>query len=229
MRAAIAALLLMSPTLALAADPPEAPVPAAKTKRPAATAHASERDDPPHASPWWLRKDLADGALDPMWGSLDGAIGGIRLHGLDQPPTAKATGITTSKEIHTVGQEIVRDDLDGYRKSIATHARNTAVRLDRVLPPDVIRRVIEDNYGRFRFCYRAGLRANSSLEGRVVVRFEIEPTGNVVVAADRGSDLPDADVVSCIVRGFATLSFPGFQGGPVTVVYPLVFTPPQAR
>ena len=43
--------------------------------------------------------------------------------------------------------------------------------------------------------------------------------------SDGGSDLPDADVVGCVLRAFETLEFPPPVGGKVTVVYPVLFAP----
>lgn len=93
------------------------------------------------------------------------------------------------------------------------------------LPPEVIQRVVRQNFGRFRMCYDAGLRTNPSLGGRVAVKFIIDRTGAVSTAADGGSDLADRNVVSCVVRAFNSLSFPQPEGGIVTVVYPFSFTP----
>ena len=60
----------------------------------------------------------------------------------------------------------------------------------------------------------------------MVVRFVIDTHGDVPVAADDGSDLPDADVVQCVVSVFKRVSFPAPGGGHiVTVRYPFVFHP----
>jgi outer membrane biosynthesis protein TonB len=95
------------------------------------------------------------------------------------------------------------------------------------LPGEVIQRIIRQNSGRFRNCYEAGLRTNPSLEGRVAVRFVIDRSGQVSIAQDGDSDLPDASVRSCIVRSFYDLSFPSPQGGTVSVTYPIVLSPAQ--
>ena len=92
------------------------------------------------------------------------------------------------------------------------------------IPPEAVQRVVRQNYGRFRVCYEHGLAKNPSLEGRVAVKFVIDRTGAVALAADAGSDLPDATVRDCIVRAFSDLSFPQPEGGIVTVVYPLVLS-----
>jgi hypothetical protein len=57
------------------------------------------------------------------------------------------------------------------------------------------------------------------------VRFVIDRQGHVADASDGGSTLPDPDVIACIVKGFADLSFPKPEGGIVTVVYPIAFAP----
>ena len=93
------------------------------------------------------------------------------------------------------------------------------------LPPELIQRVVRQNYGRFRACYENGLRTNPNLTGRVTARFIIGRDGGVSNAANGGSDLPDSGVVSCVVSAFYGLSFPAPEGGIVTVSYPLMLTP----
>jgi len=70
------------------------------------------------------------------------------------------------------------------------------------LPPEVIQRVVRQNFGRFRLCYETGLRGNPNLQGRVGVRFVIGRDGSVSQAANGGSDMPDSNVVSCVTRAF---------------------------
>ena len=93
------------------------------------------------------------------------------------------------------------------------------------LPPEVIQRIIRQNFGRFRLCYENGLRDNPTLQGRVTVRFVIGRDGSVAGAQNGGSDLSDPAVVSCVVRAFYGLSFPQPEGGIVTVTYPIAFSP----
>jgi hypothetical protein len=91
------------------------------------------------------------------------------------------------------------------------------------LPPEIIRRIVRQNFGRFRLCYENGLKNNPNLQGRVNVRFVIARDGSVSNVGNAGSDLPDSGVVSCVVRAFYGLSFPQPEGGIVTVVYPITF------
>ena len=90
---------------------------------------------------------------------------------------------------------------------------------------EVVRRIIRQNFGRFRLCYENGLRRNPNLQGRVSVRFVIGADGAVSNVGNGGSDMPDGGVVSCIMRSFEGLSFPRPEGGIVTVVYPIMFSP----
>lgn len=92
------------------------------------------------------------------------------------------------------------------------------------LPPEVIQRVVRQNFGRFRACYEVGLRTNPNLEGRVSARFVIGRDGAVSNVSASG-DLPDAGVKSCVASAFYGLSFPTPENGIVTVSYPILLTP----
>jgi hypothetical protein len=49
--------------------------------------------------------------------------------------------------------------------------------------------------------------------------------GKVSNVADNGSEIPDPEVVSCVLRAMYTLEFPPPANGIVTVVYPIMFAP----
>jgi len=92
------------------------------------------------------------------------------------------------------------------------------------LPPEVIQRIVRQNFGRFRLCYENGLRTNPNLQGRVAVKFVIDRAGSVSTASDGGSDIR--------IRRSSPASFVGSkplvpqpEGGIVTVVYPIIFNP----
>jgi hypothetical protein len=93
------------------------------------------------------------------------------------------------------------------------------------LPAEVIQRIVRQNFGRFRVCYEAGLRSNPSLSGRIATKFVIGRDGAVMQSSDAGSDLPDQNVVACVVRSFNSLSFPKPEGGIATVTYPIMLSP----
>jgi len=93
------------------------------------------------------------------------------------------------------------------------------------LPPEAVRRVVRANFGRFRGCYQEALLKNPGLSGRVTTSFVIGRDGSVMSVQEAGSDLPNASVATCVRRAFYGLSFPQPEGGIVTVVYPIVFSP----
>lgn len=105
--------------------------------------------------------------------------------------------------------------------------RNPSLETNGRLPAEVIQRVVRLNFGRFRLCYEAGLRGNPSLTGRVATKFVIGRDGTVATASDAGSDLPDQQVVACVIRGFQNLTFPAPEGGIATVTYPILLSPGQ--
>jgi hypothetical protein len=93
------------------------------------------------------------------------------------------------------------------------------------LPPEVIQRIVRQNFGRFRLCYENGLRADPKLAGKITVKFEIDRSGAVSKVSDGGSDLKSPQVIACVLRGFGNLSFPQPESGTVSVVYPITFSP----
>lgn len=103
--------------------------------------------------------------------------------------------------------------------------RAGAVAVNGRLPPEVIQRLVRQNFGRFRLCYEALLNTNADATGRVSVKFVIDKTGAVSTSQDGGSDIGDATMISCVVGGFGGIQFPPPEGGIVTVSYPLIFAP----
>jgi Ca-activated chloride channel family protein len=115
--------------------------------------------------------------------------------------------------------------LGGNHKGKPAQVRMGAYAVTGRLPPEVIQRIVRQNFGRFRLCYEKGLRSNPNLMGRVSVRFAIGADGAVGAVSNAGSDLPDGNVIQCVVRSFPSLSFPQPDGGVVSVIAPMVFTP----
>lgn len=172
-------------------------------------------------------------ALGNMWGAtLDDAAGagGLGLTGADQGGGGKGEGIGIDR-IGTVGAAL--GGPGGFRRGLPQREHKTAAPIVRPqgittsgkLPGEVIQRIVRQNFGRYRFCYEQGLRQNPNLGGRVAVRFVIGRDGGVSQVSNGGSDLPDGNVVSCVVRSFYGLSFPQPENGIVTVTYPILFQP----
>jgi hypothetical protein len=110
------------------------------------------------------------------------------------------------------------------RKKLEFQMRPGKTDISGHLPPDVIQRIVRQNFGRFRHCYEIGLRTNPNLEGRVTARFVIGRDG-AVSNVSAGGDLPDPQVRSCVASAFYGLSFPSPEDGIVTVSYPIMLTP----
>lgn len=91
------------------------------------------------------------------------------------------------------------------------------------LPPKEIQRIIRSDFSRMRVCYDEGLAKRPGLAGSVKLGFVIDRQGEVHDIEDRGSTLPDAEVVACVARIFEGMSFPEPSGGEVKVIYPIVF------
>ena len=113
--------------------------------------------------------------------------------------------------------------LGGANTTQAPRLRQGATRVVGRLPPEVIQRIVRQNFGRFRLCYENGLRANPNLHGTVTTRFTIDRSGAVATPTLASSDLGDATVAQCVVRSFGNLSFPAPEGGVVSVTYPIAF------
>jgi hypothetical protein len=175
-----------------------------------------------------------------MWGDTIGDAygpGGLGLSGIGEGGGGIGEGIGMGA-VGTFGHGNGLGDGqgfgDGHGKSLgrlqkphrpkAPNVRMAPASISGRIPPEVIQRIVRQNYGRFRACYESGLRTNPGLQGRVQVGFVIGRDGRVSNVSG-GGDIPDNGVVSCITRSFYGLSFPAPDGGIVTVTYPLMLTP----
>jgi hypothetical protein len=172
-----------------------------------------------------------------MWGDEIGdafGAGGLGLSGIGEGGGGRGEGIGLGN-IGTLGHGAGvgtgqgfgagHGRLGGSHKTKAPKVRMGATTVSGRLPPEVIQRIVRQNYGRFRMCFEQGLGRNPNLQGRVSARFVIGRDGSVSNVSNGGSDLPDSGVVSCTLSAFYGLSFPQPEGGIVTVVYPIMFEP----
>jgi pSer/pThr/pTyr-binding forkhead associated (FHA) protein len=191
-------------------------------------------------APWGRDDSLGNDPLSArgnMWGNDIGesyGAGGLGLSGIGEGGGGRGEGIGLGG-IGTIGHGAGTGTgqgfgsghgrLGGSHRTKPPQVRMGATSVSGRLPPEVIQRIVRQNFGRFRLCYENGLRNNPNLQGRVSVRFVIGRDGAVSNVGNGGSDLPDGGVVSCVVRAFYGLSFPQPEGGIVTVVYPIMFAP----
>jgi len=173
--------------------------------------------------------DDASGFGVGLWGTGEGGGGTADVIGLDHVNTVGGGG--GGKGPFGIGKGDKDGMGNGHGPGGGGHVakapvlRNPTVETNGRLPAEVIQRIVRQNFGRFRLCYEAGLRSNPGLSGRVATKFVIGRDGAVAQASDAGSDLPDQQVVSCVVRSFHNLSFPQPEGGIATVTYPIILTP----
>jgi hypothetical protein len=118
-----------------------------------------------------------------------------------------------------------REPYDPMSSPLRPKLRQGRVEVAGDLPPEVISRIVRQNFGRFRLCYEQGLRRDPELRGRVAVKIAIAHDGATSSAEDAGSELPNREVVACVVRSFGSLSFPSPTVGTASVVFPLLFDP----
>ena len=97
------------------------------------------------------------------------------------------------------------------------------------ISPETIQAIVRSHLPQFHACYTAGQGRTPNLEGKVVVKTLVAPDGTTVDARNESSSLPDKDVVACVVTEFKKLRFPNTNDGPLTIVYPLRFTPIPTR
>jgi hypothetical protein len=89
------------------------------------------------------------------------------------------------------------------------------------LDKEIIRREVRRHLNEVRYCYEQGLTHNPALQGRLVVRFTIAPTGRVLAAVPQSSTVGLASVDSCIVQAVGRWQFPQPAGGGLALVsYP---------
>lgn len=172
-----------------------------------------------------------------MWGDEIGdAFGaGLGLNGVGEGSGGRGRGIGMG-DIGSIGRGSGSGDGPGFGNGHGQLGRGHVARapgglragattVSGRLPPEVIQRVVRQNFGRFRACYQLGLTRNPNLEGRIAARFVIARDGAVSSVANGGSDLPDSQVVSCVISAFYGLSFPQPENGIVTVNYPIMLSP----
>jgi hypothetical protein len=83
-----------------------------------------------------------------------------------------------------------------------------------------IRRYMNRNIEKIRYCYEHELLAHPGIEGTVTVQFFITPAGSV--AGSKGSGF-DGNVAGCVGDVVANIAFPRPNGGGVQVNYPFIF------
>ncbi len=108
------------------------------------------------------------------------------------------------------------------------HVEQETTTVDGGLPPELITRVVRQNIGSFRDCYRAAFAKTPPVPVRIKVRFAISRRGAVTLAENERSSFSDHQLVACVVEAFGRLAFPESEMGETVVRYPLDLRPPDA-
>jgi TonB family protein len=93
-----------------------------------------------------------------------------------------------------------------------------------------IRRIVASYLGGLRYLYNKELRKDPSLRGKLMVRFEIAPSGRVTQISLRSSTLGAPGLEQAILNNIRKWKFPRIpeKHGSVKVTYPFVFLPPTS-
>jgi outer membrane biosynthesis protein TonB len=87
---------------------------------------------------------------------------------------------------------------------------------------------IRDNSGPIRDCYEKRLQERPTLQGKLVARFDIGPSGKVIGAIAEG--MADRELVLCVLTAVRSFEFDKpHSGGKLRVAYPFKFEPRPAR
>jgi hypothetical protein len=115
--------------------------------------------------------------------------------------------------------------LGGTHRTKAPIVRFGKVVVGDGMSAELVRRVVRQNYGRYRLCYEAGLKRNPKLQGSVSLRFVIELDSRVSSVSAEGSALSDSEVVQCCVKASTGFSFPRPEREKVNVFFELLLFP----
>lgn len=112
----------------------------------------------------------------------------------------------------------------GGKGNVAIDAGGADAEFIGTIDKEAVRRVIRSIISQIKSCYERQLRSNSSLEGKIVIQFEIEEQGRVRVASTKSTSLNDSNVESCVAARIKEQRFPEPPPGTVAVVdFPFVF------
>lgn len=88
----------------------------------------------------------------------------------------------------------------------------------------IIRDYIHDNSTPIRECYEKRLKESPTLQGKLVTRFDIGPSGRVIGATADG--ISDRELIVCVVTAVRSFEFDKpHSGGKLRIAYPFKFEP----
>jgi TonB family protein len=94
------------------------------------------------------------------------------------------------------------------------------------LDKEIIRRIVRRHLNEVKYCYDQALARQPKLEGRVVAKFTISGTGQVLASFIQSTTLGSPAVELCVANAIKRWEFPAPRGGGFAMVsYPFTFSP----
>ncbi|MEZ4251989.1 MAG: AgmX/PglI C-terminal domain-containing protein [Polyangiales bacterium] len=170
------------------------------------------------------------------WLAAQGPLGGDGFHGglrMDRTGVGTCEGERCGEGAVRSGDLLGRpgDDVRGHRPGPLGPRNREGAGVPEMRPgrPEVlgglsrtdIQRVVRRHKPEVAFCYEQALRSRPDLEGRVVVRFVVTPTGTVQTAMASAADGMSDRVASCVSESVQRWTFPT-SPGVTSVTYPFV-------
>jgi hypothetical protein len=94
------------------------------------------------------------------------------------------------------------------------------------LDKEIIRRVINNNRSRIKYCYEKELNKYPKLQGKIKIFFQIEGNGMVSSASVKATTMNNERVEECLAQRVKNMRFPAPKGGGIVQVnYPFFFKP----
>jgi len=94
------------------------------------------------------------------------------------------------------------------------------------LDKEIIRRIVHRHLNEVKYCYDQALVRQPKLDGRIVVKFTIAGTGQVLASFVQSTTLGSPAVEMCVANAVKRWDFPApRQGGLAIVSYPFTFSP----
>ncbi len=170
------------------------------------------------------------------WLQADGPLGGDGIFGgldMDRIFRGTCTGTRCSEGVVRVGDMMGDDVPRGPRgDSVQLRDRDEEDNVPDWRPGRVetvgglsrtdIQRVVRRHKPEVRFCYEQALVSRPDLEGRVAVRFIVQPDGHVSTSVTQNQTIGSDRVSECVTNAVTRWGFPQSEGI-TAVTYPFVF------
>jgi TonB family protein len=112
------------------------------------------------------------------------------------------------------------------RKTMTPQIMQGVVSSQGVLDKEIIRRIVRRHLNEVKYCYEQALAKQPKLDGRIVMKFTIAGTGQVIASFVQSSTLGSPAVEMCVANAIKRWDFPAPSGGGLSMVsYPFTFSP----